>query len=96
MVNMSIVSLIKQLNSLFVFIFSLGYIQAVELSKQQLEELRSAHEGYESLAAELDILRTEKNEIVNRKESEIEELKAQLDGIQSEEQTTAGNKQYLP
>ena len=87
-----------QLNSsihYFVFIFSLGDIQEVELLKQQLEELKSAHESYESLAAELDILRMEKNEIVNRKKSEIEELKAKLDGFQSEKQTTAGNKQYL-
>ena len=74
---------------------SLGDIEEVELLKQQLEELKSAHEGYESLAAELDILRMEKNEIVNRKESEIKGLKAKLDGIRSEKQTTAGNKQYL-
>ena len=63
--------------------------------KQQLAEMKTAQESYKSLTAELDILRMEKNEIVQLKESEIEELKAQLDGIQSEKQTTAGNKQYL-
>ena len=93
--NLSTVSLIKQLNSLFVFIFSLGYIQGVELLKQQLEELKTAQEGYESLAAELEVLKMEKNEIVQLKESEIEALKAKLGDIQSENQIPAGNKQYL-
>ena len=91
---MNTVSLMKQLDSL-VFIYSLGHPQEVELLKQQLAEMKSAHEGYESLAAELDILKTEKNEIVQLKESEIEALEAKLGDIQSDNQIPAGNKQYL-
>ena len=58
--------------------------------KQQLEELKTAHEGYESLAAELDILKMEKNEIVQLKDSEIEELKAKLSDNQSDNHNSAG------
>ena len=52
--------------------------------------MKTAQEGYESLTAELDILRTEKNEIVQLKESEIKELKAKLSDIQSENHNSAG------
>ena len=58
--------------------------------KQQLAEMKTAQEGYESLAAELDILRMEKNEIVQLKESEIKELKAKLSEIQSDNHNSAG------
>ena len=62
----------------------------MELLRQQLEEMKTAQEGYESLNAELDILKMEKNEIVQLKDSEIKELKAKLDAIQSEEQKPSG------
>ena len=57
---------------------------------QQLAEMKTAQESYKSLAAELDILRMEKNEIVQLKESEIKELKAKLSDIQSENHNSAG------
>mgnify|MGYP001802981626 CR=1 FL=1 len=62
----------------------------MKLLRQQLEEIKTAQESYKSLTAELDILKMEKNEIVQLKESEIEELKAKLDDIQSEEQKPSG------
>ena len=52
--------------------------------------MKTAQEGYESLTAEFDILKMEKNEIVQLKDSEIKELKAKLDAIQSEEQKPSG------
>ena len=58
--------------------------------KQQLAEMKTAQEGYKSLTAELDILKMEKNEIVQLKESEIKELKAKLSDIQSENHNSAG------
>ena len=62
----------------------------MKLLRQQLAEMKTAQEGYESLTAELDILKMEKNEIVQLKDSKIEELKAELDEIQSEEQKPSG------
>ena len=70
--------------------FAPGNSEEVEILKQQLEELKTAQGGYESLAAELDILRMEKNEIVQLKESEIKELKAKLSEIQSDNHNSAG------
>ena len=58
--------------------------------KQQLAEMKTAQEGYESLAAELDILKMEKNETIGLKETEIEELKAKLSRVQSETHISAG------
>ena len=58
--------------------------------KQQLAEMKTAQEGYESLAAELDILKVEKNEIIGLKETEIEELKAKFSRVQSENHISAG------
>ena len=52
--------------------------------------MKTAQEGYESLAAELDILKVEKNEIIGLKETEIEELKAKLSRVQSETHISAG------
>ena len=52
--------------------------------------MKTAQESYKSLNAELDILKVEKNEIVQLKDSEIKELKAKLDAIQSEEQKPSG------
>ena len=66
----------------------------MELLRQQLEEMKTAQEGYESLNAELDILKMEKNEIVQLKDSKIEELKAKLDDVQSEEQKPSGKISY--
>ena len=59
--------------------------------KQQLAEMKTAQEGYESMAAELDILKMEKNEIVSLKDTEIEELKAKLSSVQSESHIPAGS-----
>ena len=59
--------------------------------KQQLAEMKTAQEGYESLAAELDILKMEKNETIGLKETEIEELKAKLSSVQSENHIPAGS-----
>ena len=53
--------------------------------------MKTAQEGYESLTAELDILKMEKNEIVGLKETEIEELKAKLSSVQSENHMPAGS-----
>ena len=66
----------------------------MELLRQQLEEMKTAQEGYKSLTAELDILKMEKNEIVQLKDSKIEELKAKLDDVQSEEQKPSGKISY--
>ena len=52
--------------------------------------MKTAQESYKSLNAELDILKVEKNEIVQLKDSEIKELKAKLDAIQYEEQKPSG------
>ena len=52
--------------------------------------MKSAQESYKSLAAELDILRMEKNEIVQLKESEIDELKAKLSDNQFKNHNSAG------
>ena len=62
----------------------------MKLLRQQLAEMKTAQGGNESLTAELDILRVEKNEIVQLKDSEIDKLKAKLDDIQSEEQKPSG------
>ena len=58
--------------------------------KQQLAEMKTAQEGYESLAAELDILKIEKNEIIQLKDVQIEELKSKLENIKSEDQHLGG------
>ena len=58
--------------------------------KQQLAEMKTAQEGYESLAAELNILKMEKNEIVQLKDVQIEELKSKLQSIKSEDQNLGG------
>ena len=60
--------------------------------KQQLEELKTAQEGYESLAVELNILKMEKNSIVQLKDAEIKELKTKLNDIQAENGKAAGKK----
>ena len=52
--------------------------------------MKTAQEGYKSLTAELNILKMEKNEIDQLTDSEIKELKAKLDDIQSEEQKPSG------
>ena len=52
--------------------------------------MKTAQEGYESLTAELDILKMEKNDIIQLKDSEIEELKTKLNDIQAENGKAAG------
>ena len=58
--------------------------------KENLEELKALREKLDIVSSELDALKMEKNEIVRLKETEIEELRTQLKGIQSEEQKLAG------
>ena len=58
--------------------------------KENLEELKALREKLDIASSELDALKMEKNEIVRLKETEIEELRTQLKGIQSEEQKLAG------
>ena len=58
--------------------------------KQQLAEMKTAQESYKSLTAELDILKMEKNEIVQLKDVQIEELKSKLENIKSEDQYLGG------
>ena len=76
--------------------FSLiGDSREVELLKQQLEEMRDTHEGYTSVCAELEILKLERNEIVQMKEAEIEELKAKLNDILAGSDKSAGKMANL-
>ena len=64
--------------------------------KQQLAEVKTAQEGYESLNAELDILKMEKNGIIQLKDAEIKELKTKLNDIQAENGKAAGKKSCEP
>ena len=56
----------------------------MELLRQQLEETRKSLEGYESLNTELDMLKIEKNEIVQAKDEEISLLNEQLADMRAE------------
>ena len=58
--------------------------------KQQLEEMKTAQEDFESMSAEFDILKMEKNELVQLKEVEIGELKAKLNDLESGHGKAAG------
>ena len=71
--------------------FASGNSEEVGMLKQQLEEMKTAQESYKSLAAELDILKMEKNEIIGLKDTEIEELKGKLSSAQSENHIPAGS-----
>ena len=68
----------------------IGDSREVELLKQQLDEMRDTHDGYKSVCAELEILKLERNEIVQMKEAEIEELKAKLNDILAGKDIPAG------
>ena len=56
----------------------------MDLLRQQLEETRKSLEGYESLNTELDMLKIEKNEIVQAKDEEISLLNEQLADMRAE------------
>ena len=58
--------------------------------KQQLEEMKTAQEDFESMSAEFDILKMEKNELIQLKEAEIGELKAKLNDLESGHGKAAG------
>ena len=58
--------------------------------KQQLEEMKTAQEDFESMSAEFDILKMEKNELVQLKETEIGELKAKLNDLEAGNGKEAG------
>ena len=62
----------------------------MELLKQQLEEMKTAQDRFESMSAEFDILKMEKNELVQLKEAEIGELKAKLNDLEAGHGKTVG------
>ena len=45
--------------------------------------MKTAQEDFESMSAEFDILKMEKNELIQLKETEIGELKAKLKDLES-------------
>ena len=52
--------------------------------------MKTAQEGFESMSAEFDILKIEKNELIQLKETEIGELKAKLNDLESGHGKAAG------
>ena len=59
----------------------------MELLRQQLDEMRKSLEGYESLNTELDMLKMEKNEIVQAKDEEISLLNEKLADMRAKVET---------